>query len=87
MIELFVSDSQSVGCMNLQAREEYQLLGLPKLLANICYSYRGMGLSVWTMISGWDESVSNGAQRLDQAIWRRCWGTSLLILSGRTRCR
>ncbi|ONI30069.1 hypothetical protein PRUPE_1G229300 [Prunus persica] len=27
-----------------------------KLLANILYSYRGMGLSVGTMIAGWDET-------------------------------
>jgi 20S proteasome subunit beta 5 len=28
-----------------------------KLLANILYSYRGMGLLVGTMIVGWDETV------------------------------
>lgn len=27
------------------------------MLANILYSYRGMGLSVGTMIAGWDETV------------------------------
>lgn len=27
------------------------------MLANILYSYRGMGLSVGTMIAGWDEKV------------------------------
>ncbi|KAF3967452.1 hypothetical protein CMV_008550 [Castanea mollissima] len=30
--------------------------GASKLLANILYSYRGMGLSVGTMIAGWDET-------------------------------
>ncbi|CAH1434055.1 unnamed protein product [Lactuca virosa] len=29
--------------------------GASKMLANILYSYRGMGLSVGTMIAGWDE--------------------------------
>ena len=31
--------------------------GASKLLANILYSYPGMGLSVGTMIAGWDETV------------------------------
>lgn len=30
------------------------------MLANILYSYRGMGLSVGTMIAGWDEKVTGG---------------------------
>lgn len=33
------------------------MTGASKLLANILYSYRGMGLSIGTMIAGWDEKV------------------------------
>eukprot|EP00897_Mesotaenium_endlicherianum_P009369 jgi/Mesen1/8460/ME000476S07993 len=33
--------------------------GASKLLANTLYSYKGMGLSIGTMIAGWDESGPN----------------------------
>ena len=33
------------------------MTGASKILANILYSYRGMGLSIGTMIAGWDEKV------------------------------
>ncbi|CAL9072033.1 unnamed protein product, partial [Musa textilis] len=33
-----------------------------KLLANMRYSYHGMGLSVGTMIAGWDEMVYSSSK-------------------------
>lgn len=37
------------------------MTGASKLLANTLYSYRGMGLSMGTMIAGWDETVSKSS--------------------------
>ncbi|KAL6561763.1 Proteasome subunit beta type-5-A [Orobanche minor] len=39
----------------LANKRRISIAGASKLLANILYSYRGMGLSVGTMIAGWDE--------------------------------
>lgn len=41
----------------LANKRRISVAGASKLLANILYSYRGMGLSVGTMIAGWDETV------------------------------
>ena len=41
----------------LANKRRISVAGASKLLANILYSYRGMGLSVGTMIAGWDENV------------------------------
>ncbi|GMH02991.1 hypothetical protein Nepgr_004830 [Nepenthes gracilis] len=38
----------------LANKQRISVTGASKLLANILYSYRGMGLSVGTMIAGWD---------------------------------
>ncbi|KAL5072392.1 hypothetical protein RYX36_011376, partial [Vicia faba] len=40
----------------LANKRRIYVTGASKLLANILYSYRGMGLSVGTMIAGWDET-------------------------------
>ncbi|KAG6420450.1 hypothetical protein SASPL_116978 [Salvia splendens] len=40
----------------LANKRRISVAGASKLLANILYSYRGMGLSVGTMIAGWDEN-------------------------------
>ena len=39
-------------------KRRISVTGASKLLANILFSYRGMGLSVGTMIAGWDETVN-----------------------------
>ncbi|GJN04197.1 hypothetical protein PR202_ga21722 [Eleusine coracana subsp. coracana] len=39
----------------LANKRRISVTGASKLLANILYSYRGMGLSIGTMIAGWDE--------------------------------
>ncbi|CAI9779391.1 unnamed protein product [Fraxinus pennsylvanica] len=39
----------------LANKRRVSVTGASKLMANILYSYRGMGLSVGTMIAGWDE--------------------------------
>lgn len=41
----------------LANKRRISVTGASKLLANILYHYRGMGLSVGTMIAGWDEKV------------------------------
>ena len=41
----------------LANKRRISVTGASKLLANILFSYRGMGLSVGTMIAGWDETV------------------------------
>lgn len=43
----------------LANKRRISVTGASKLLANILYSYRGMGLSVGTMIAGWDETGPN----------------------------
>ncbi|KAL0797749.1 hypothetical protein Bca101_052923 [Brassica carinata] len=40
----------------LANKRRISVSGASKLLANMLYSYRGMGLSVGTMIAGWDET-------------------------------
>ncbi|XP_028127074.1 proteasome subunit beta type-5-like isoform X1 [Camellia sinensis] len=40
----------------LANKRRISVTGASKLLANILYNYRGMGLSVGTMIAGWDET-------------------------------
>jgi 20S proteasome alpha/beta subunit len=42
----------------LANKRRISVTGASKLLANTLYSYRGMGLSMGTMIAGWDETVS-----------------------------
>lgn len=41
----------------LANKRRISVTGASKLLANTLYSYRGMGLSMGTMIAGWDETV------------------------------
>lgn len=40
----------------LRNRERISVAAASKLLANTLYSYRGYGLSVGTMIAGWDKT-------------------------------
>lgn len=55
----------------LRNREPISVAAASKLLANMLYNYKGMGLSLGTMISGWDPKrgpqiymVDNDARRL-----------------------
>uniref|UniRef100_A0A6N2N4R2 Proteasome subunit beta n=1 Tax=Salix viminalis TaxID=40686 RepID=A0A6N2N4R2_SALVM len=54
------SDAFNVQCNcrlhELANKRRISVTGASKLLANILFSYRGMGLSVGTMIAGWDET-------------------------------
>jgi len=43
----------------LRNKERISVAGASKLLGNIVYSYRGYGLSMGTMIAGWDKSGPN----------------------------
>lgn len=42
--------------LELQNGRRVSVAGASKLLANTLYAYKGMGLSMGTMIAGWDES-------------------------------
>ena len=46
-----------VPLLELANKRRISVTGASKLLANILYSYHGMGLSIGTMIAGWDETV------------------------------
>jgi len=43
----------------LRNKERISVAGASKLLGNIVYSYRGYGLSMGTMIAGWDKTGPN----------------------------
>ncbi|CAA2997446.1 proteasome subunit beta type-5-like [Olea europaea subsp. europaea] len=57
----------------LANKRRISVTGASKLLSNILYSYRGMGLSVGTMIAGWDETVKrrNLACHWCNIVWLR----------------
>lgn len=42
----------------LRNRERISVAAASKYLSNLVYSYKGMGLSMGTMICGWDKTVS-----------------------------
>ena len=42
----------------LRNRERISVAAASKLLANMVYNYKGMGLSMGVMIVGWDKRVS-----------------------------
>jgi len=42
--------------LELRNKERISVAGASKLLANIVYSYKGYGLSMGTMITGWDKT-------------------------------
>lgn len=46
-----------------------------KLLANMVYSYKGMGLSMGTMVTGWDKTVISSYYILSSI----CLGTKALL--------
>jgi 20S proteasome subunit beta 5 len=43
----------------LRNKERISVAGASKILANMIYSYKDMGLSMGTMIAGWDKRVSH----------------------------
>jgi len=43
----------------LRNKERISVSSASKILANICFSYRGYGLSMGTMIAGWDKTGPN----------------------------
>jgi 20S proteasome subunit beta 5 len=42
----------------LRNRERISVAAASKLMANMVYNYKGMGLSMGMMIAGWDKRVS-----------------------------
>ena len=51
----------------LRNKERISVAAASKVLANMLYYYKGMGLSVGTMICGWDKKVS-------LCLWKPCCG-------------
>jgi 20S proteasome subunit beta 5 len=55
----------------LRNKERISVAAASKLLANMVYQYKGMGLSMGTMVCGWDKKgpglyyVDDGGQRLE----------------------
>lgn len=49
----------------LRNKERISVAAASKVLSNMVYDYKGMGLSMGTMITGWDKTVS---QQLVQAV-------------------
>lgn len=47
----------------LNNKKRISVAGASKLLANTLYGYRGMGLSMGTMIAGWDETARRARPR------------------------
>jgi len=45
----------------LRNKERISVAAASKLLANIVYGYKGYGLSMGTMICGWDKKVAHTA--------------------------
>lgn len=41
----------------LRNKERISVAAASKLLSNMVYAYKGMGLSMGTMITGWDKTV------------------------------
>lgn len=41
----------------LRNKERISVAAASKILSNLVYSYKGMGLSMGTMICGWDKTV------------------------------
>lgn len=56
----------------LANKRRISIAGASKLLANILYSYRGMGLSIGTMIAGWDEKVNSAYMPLIRSLKFMC---------------
>lgn len=43
----------------LRNRERISIAAASKLMSNMVYNYKGMGLSIGSMITGWDKRVSS----------------------------
>jgi len=54
--------SKQCRLYELRNRERISVAAASKLLANIAYNYKGMGLSMGVMIAGYDKRVSLGRE-------------------------
>ena len=50
----------------LRNKEKISVAAASKILANMIFEYRGMGLSMGTMIVGWDKRVSLSHHRIER---------------------
>ena len=59
----------------LRNKERISVAAASKMLANMVYQYKGMGLSMGTMVCGWDKRgpglyyVDDGGQRLEGSLF------------------
>lgn len=52
----------------LRNRERISVAAASKLMANMVYNYKGMGLSIGMMLAGWDKRVSFCSNELSHRI-------------------
>lgn len=50
--------SKECRMYELRNRERISVAAASKLMANMAYSYKGMGLSMGMMLAGWDKRVT-----------------------------
>lgn len=72
--------SKQCRLYELRNRERISVAAASKLLSNICYNYKGMGLSMGVMIAGYDKRVSEHSTMHSTYITGQ--GGSRLITSG-----
>lgn len=53
----------------LRNKEKISVAAASKILANMIFEYRGMGLSMGTMIVGWDKRVCLSFNKLRKITW------------------
>ena len=63
----------------LRNRERISVAAASKYLSNLVYSYKGMGLSMGTMICGWDKTVRCFVRLIWFALMTRPIGTSSIL--------
>lgn len=68
----------------LRNKERISVAAASKLLANIVYSYKGMGLSMGTMITGWDLDVAEPSLYYVDSEGTRLEGNLFSVGSGST---
>jgi 20S proteasome alpha/beta subunit len=52
-----VIEIRNMRLYELRNKERISVAAASKLLANMVYAYKGMGLSMGTMVAGWDKKV------------------------------
>jgi 20S proteasome alpha/beta subunit len=65
----------------LRNRERISVAAASKLMANMVYNYKGMGLSMGMMIAGWDKRVSTHNDKYSGFLyWYRIFLTLVVVM-------